>query len=336
MTSLDRALHQQIFSLDHSAFVQLLGATDNLLIIQDLDGVCMGLVKDPLHRHIDPAYVAAVPAYKDHFFVLTNGEHIGKRGINTIVEKAIDGQASYLPGLAAGGVQWQDSRGEVTHPGVSAAELAFLKAVPQKIEAAIRDFLAKTDHGLSAEQIEPCIQSAVLDNVASPTANLNSFYETLSSAEVYCQLQKTMKALTDKLLAEATEQGLSDSFFVHFAPNLGRDQTGQEVPWWANPSTSGTTDFQFMLRGAVKEAGVLALLNRYYYRRTGSYPLGVGFNARQAPKDMQDMLSLAKQNFDPALMPWVIRLPAKPLNLQTAWSLSGVVAIATSYSSSSI
>ena len=301
-------LHQQTFSLDHTTFTQLLAQTENLLIIQDLDGVCMGLVKDPLNREIDRAYVEAAPAYNGHFFVLTNGEHIGKRGINTIVAKALgqDIDDLYLPGLAAGGVQWQDRYGQLTHPGVSEAELEFLKSVPSRIETTLRDFLTTVEHGLSPEVLNHCINASVLDNVASPTANLNTFYETLANPLLYRQIQDQMKMLMDQLLAEAAAQGLGDSFFVHYAPNLGRDDSGDEVVWWADAKTSGTTDFQFMLRGAIKEAGVLALLNRYYFEKTGVHPLGIGFNARQAPRTMEDMLALVKQDFDPAHMPLMI------------------------------
>lgn len=301
-------LHQQTFSLDHAAFTELLAHTENLLIIQDLDGVCMGLVKDPLNREIDPAYVEAVPAYDGHFFVLTNGEHIGKRGVNGIVAKALDGSVDnlHLPGLAAGGVQWQDRCGQLTHPGVSDAELAFLKSVPSRIEMTLREVLSTVDHPMSPDSLTHCINASVLDNVASPTANLNTFYETLNNPDLYRLLQEQMQALTQQLLVDAREQGLGDSFFVHYAPNLGRDENGDEVVWWADKATSGTTDFQFMLRGAIKEAGVLALLNRYYFKRTGVHPLGIGFNARQAPKTMEDMLALVKQDFDPAYMPLII------------------------------
>ncbi|MEM1251827.1 MAG: glucosylglycerol 3-phosphatase [Cyanobacteria bacterium P01_H01_bin.21] len=301
-------IHQQTFSLDHTAFTTLLANTENLLIIQDLDGVCMGLVKDPLNRKIERTYVEAVAAYDGHFFVLTNGEHIGKRGINTIIEKAL-GQAVenlHLPGLAAGGIQWQDRCGQLTHPGVSDDELAFLKSVPNRVETTLHEFLQKVDHGLSTEQLTHCISASVLDNVASPTANLNTFYEILGNPTLYQQIQTQMKALMDQLLAEAAQKGLSDSFFVHYAPNLGRDDNGDEVVWWADTTTSGTTDFQFMLQGAVKEAGVLALLNRYYFKKTGVHPLGIGFNARQAPKTMEDMLALVQQDFDPAHMPLMI------------------------------
>lgn len=302
-------LHQQSFSLDHSAFTEILAKTENLLIIQDLDGVCMGLVQDPLDREIDRTYVEAAPGYDGHFFVLTNGEHIGKRGVNGIIAKSLkreDIGNLHLPGLAAGGIQWQDREGQLTHPGVSDAELSFLQAVPGRIETSLRDFLDQVEHGLSPEELTHCIDASVLDNVASPTANLNTLHEKLDNPVLYRQIQEHIKILTDKLLIEASEKGLSASFFVHYAPNLGRDENGDEVVWWADETTSGTTDFQFMLRGAIKEAGVLALLNRYYFQKTGEHPLGVDFNARQAPKTMEDMLALVTRNFDPLHMPLMI------------------------------
>ena len=116
-------LHQQSMSLQHDALVDALAETENLLIIQDLDGVCMGLVNDPLHRVIATDYVIATRSLGNHFYVLTNGEHIGQRGVNGIVERAfgeasrVKAEALYLPGLAAGGVQWQDRDGQVKHPG---------------------------------------------------------------------------------------------------------------------------------------------------------------------------------------------------------------------------
>ena len=212
----------------------------------------------------------------------------------------------YLPGLAAGGVQWQGSDGDLAHPGVSTAELAFLKAVPEKMTAALQAFLDVHCPSLSEAERTACIQSTVLDNVASPTANLNTGYELLQDTALYRQLQQRMATLTDELLQDAAAQGLDSSFFVHYAPNLGRDETGKEVIWWADETGSGTTDFQFMLRGAIKEAGVLALLNRYYFGKLGHHPLGIGFSAREAPRTMTDMLTLAKQDLDPALMPTIV------------------------------
>ena len=306
------SLAQNSYSLDHQAWIDLMAKTENLLIIQDLDGVCMELVQDPLTRTMDRKYVEATTAFRDHFFVLTNGEHIGKRGVKGIVERTFEDpelvkeQGFYLPGLAGGGVQWQDCYGNVSHPGVSEAELAFLAAVPQRIENSLRSFFAEHSHNLTSEELDRCIQATILDNKVSPTINLNIFYAALKSDRLYLQLQQAMKEFTDRLLVESADQGLAGSFFVHFAPNLGRDAQGQEIIQYAAENSSGTTDLQFMLRGAIKGAGVLFILNHYYYLKTGSYPLGQDFNSRQAPHSLKELLELVQANFDPEQMPIII------------------------------
>ncbi|BAW97613.1 glucosylglycerol 3-phosphatase [[Synechococcus] sp. NIES-970] len=306
------ALHDQHYSLDHAAFLETLSTTKNLLIIQDLDGVCMGLVKDPLTRTIDPDYIRASRKFKDHFFVLTNGEHGGKRGVNRIVERAfrnIDAkhEISYLPGLAAGGVQWQTDQGQISHPGVSQAELNFLATVPDLIGQCLQQFFAKYPDLFPTDNQPELIHASVLDNLVSPTANLNVLAEYLGDRlDIYQDLQRTIAALLDDLLEKASQQGLDNSFFVHYAPNLGRDHTGIEMVRFATGADSGTTDFQFMVRGAVKEAGVLVLLNEYYSRHAKYYPLGENFNARQAPQNHEDLLQLVQDNFDPQLMPLIV------------------------------
>jgi len=304
-------LSQRSLSLDNQEFIRLLTEQENILIIQDLDGVCMELVKDPLTRVIDHGYLEATKAFNQHFFVLTNGEHIGKRGVNSIVEKAFDqpklATGSYLPGLAGGGVQWQDNYGNYSHPGVSSAELTFLEAVPARMISSLQAFFQQDNYGLSSEQITASIQATVLDNKVSPTANLNVLYDALLERPgVYLQLQKTIQSLTEQLLQEAQEIGLADSFFVHYAPNLGRDDSGKEIIQIAQESSSGTTDFQFMLRGAIKEVGVLVILNHYYYLHTGNYPLGSDFNARKAPHSQSELIALVAENFDLAVMPTII------------------------------
>lgn len=313
MTStLPSSLHQEQFSLRHDELLRVLSQTANLLIIQDLDGVCMQLVKDPLTRTIDPEYVEAAQMFEPHFYVLTNGEHTGERGVNGIVNRAMSNanpqaQGYYLPGLAAGGVQWQDRFGSISHPGVLEQELEFLQNIPQRIRTRLHYFFQHRSDALSENQLERCIDAAVLDNMASPTANLNAFYEQLvSQSHVYGHLQLEMQALMDELLAEAAQQGMSDSFFVHYAPNLGRDTCGQEVLRPATADDSGTTDFQFMLRGAVKEAGVVAILNHYYAQRTGDYPLGEDFSARSAPQTHEELLALVGDRFPRRDMPLIV------------------------------
>lgn len=308
------SLHLEKFSLHHNELLRVLSHTPNLLIIQDLDGVCMGLVKDPLTRVMDVSYIKAVQAFDPHFYVLTNGEHEGQRGVNRIVERALDDtpmfaqeQGYYLPGLAAGGIQWQNRFGTLGYPGVLEQELSFLAQVPQKIQNRLTSFFSKHSDAISPDQLQRCIHVATLDNQASPTANLNVFYEQLAAyPERYGQLQQAMATLMTDLLQEAEQQGMANSFFVHYAPNLGRNAAGMEILRPVTEQDSGTTDFQFMLRGAVKEAGVVALLNHYYHQRTGHYPLGKTFNARQAPQSHEALLRLVTDHFSREEMPLIV------------------------------
>lgn len=307
------SLNWRSLSLDHQGLSQILAQQKNILIIQDLDGVCMGLVKDPLTRTIEPRYLTAAKLFGNHFYVLTNGEHIGKRGVNKIVAQAIGDrqiaqeQGLYLQGLAGGGVQWQDCHGNVAHPGVSANEMAFLSAVPHKIATCLRTLGQQPKYGLDSATLENCIQATVLDNQVSPTANLNVFHEVFQDRpQLYAELQQEMQSLMEQLLQQAVTQGLEDSFFVHYAPNLGRDHQGQEIMQPSQGRDSGTTDFQFMLRGGIKEVGVLVILNYYYFCRTGNYPLGEDFNARQAPRQASALLQLVRDKFEPEIMPTIV------------------------------
>lgn len=306
-------LSEQSLSLDHDAFIKVLTNTENLLIIQDLDGVCMPLMKDPMSRVIDLTYVEATKAFDGQFFVLTNGEHIGKRGVNGIIERAVGNpfgvkqNGLYLPGLAAGGVQWQDRQGAVFHPGVSDQELGFLERIPNKIEDRLTCFFERRPSLLESAELESCIQSAVLSNKASPTVNLNTFYQRLGDrTDIYIALQREMQTLMEEILFEAGQSGLGESFFVHYAPNWGQDERGKEIVWFTQGQESGTTDFQFMLRGAVKEAGVLAILNHYVFQKTGDYPLGEEFNARQAPNNQADLLNLVADAFKAEHLPTMV------------------------------
>lgn len=301
------------YSLDSNELLNSLVATERLLIIQDLDGVCMGLVRDPLTRTIGPGYVQAAAQLAGHFYVLTNGEHIGSRGVNTLVDSALQSaslageQGLYLPGLAAGGVQLQNSFGHVSHPGVSAGELQFLQRVPDQAAKFLRELLLAAPYALDAHVVEQLIASTVLDNLASPTVNINGLYQHLKhSPALYQSLQTAVAGFMHRLHDEAVESGLSGSFFTHFAPNSGRDEQGQERLKLSIEGSAGTTDFQFMLSGAIKEVGVLVILNHYYFAQTGDYPLGADFNPRQVPHAPADLVEMVRANFDPALMPRIV------------------------------
>lgn len=304
-------LAQQQNSLDHNLLLQTLKNSEDFLIIQDLDGVCMELVNDPMTRTLSPHYLAAVRRLEDQFFVLTNGEHIGPRGVNGIVERTLKPsdeltEGWYLPGLAAGGVQWQDRFGLVDHPGVSDQEIQFLRSVPKQINQLLRPKLMAAPFALPAEKIDSLLHIAILDNPVSPTFNSNVFIAALADDwQLYRQLQHVVVEVFAQLLAHAAEQELADSFFVHYAPNLGSNANGERIKW-ATEQSFGTTDFQFMLSGAVKEVGVLVILNRYCQQKFGRAPLGESFNARSAPKDHAALLALAHQHFSSAQMPRII------------------------------
>ena len=63
-----------------------ISASSNILLIQDLDGVCMPLVRDPLTRALPADYIESVRRLGHRFRVLTNGEHSGSRGVNRLGE----------------------------------------------------------------------------------------------------------------------------------------------------------------------------------------------------------------------------------------------------------
>lgn len=301
-------LSQQRFSTDFDQLLTLLAASPELLIIQDLDGVCMELVRNPLTRTLPAHYIDAARRLRPAFFVLTNGEHIGSRGVNTLVDNAY-GHAShnaYLPGLAAGGVQWQDHFGSVNHPGISHQELDFLSSVPAVMEQALSSILSQPPFALNTADIDAARAVMVLDNPVSPTININGIHTIMNlQHEQLRELQQAVQHTMLQLMDAAQSHGLSDSFFIHYAPNLGSDADGERIKW-ASANDAGTTDFQFMVKGAIKEVGVLVILNRYYHQVSGHYPLGESFNARSAPREREALLQLAREHFDPAFMPRII------------------------------
>lgn len=289
-----------------------LSAESDLLIVQDLDGVCMPLVRDPLTRRLQPQTIRAAAQLGDCFRVLTNGEHGGRRGVNRLVEQAMQPAADpaveglYLPGLAAGGVQLQTRHGELSHPGVSQAELKFLKSVPLRLRDGLAPLLERALPHTDNQEREHLLDRIVLDNAVSPTANINLVIEQLEgNLKLQRQLQEACHALLKELLHQAEHEDLKDSFFVHLAPNLGLDGR-QERLRPASPDRAGTTDFQFMLQGAVKEAGLLVLINEHIRRRTGSAPLGDGFHVRTAPRDLEALTELCVAQIPAKLMPTLV------------------------------
>ncbi|WP_353292674.1 glucosylglycerol 3-phosphatase [Synechococcus sp. M16CYN] len=296
----------------HQLLQELRGVKD-LLIVQDLDGVCMQLVQDPLNRRIDASYVTAAAQFGDSFAVLTNGEHEGRRGVNRVVEQALGNDLHparnglYLPGLAAGGVQLQNRYGQVSNPGVSEAEIAFLTAAPHRMEELLRRGLSYLLPEFSPDQLTQLAHTAVLDTQMSPTVNLNGVFAQIPDDVVRQQaLQGLLQQLMGELLTEAVQQGLAGSFFLHVAPNLGCDADGLERLKPAVAGDVGTTDIQFMLSGSLKEAGLLVLLNQYMACHYGEVPFGEEFNVRIAPNNQTDLLKLVQDRIPAERMPLLV------------------------------
>src|SRR3546814_11426572 len=108
----------------------------------------------------------------------------------------------------------------------------------------------------SSDLLATLLQATVLDNLVSPTINLNNLHLHLRDRPAhYRQLQGEIAAFMQQLLADAARHDLGDAFFVHYAPNLGRDERGDERMRPGDTDSAGTHDFQFMLKGAVKEVG---------------------------------------------------------------------------------
>ena len=109
----------------------------------------------------------------------------------------------------------------------------------------------------------------------------------------------------NKIIDLSTSEGLDESFFLHIAPNLG-SREGKEILKLASKEEVGTTDIQLMLQGAVKEAGLLVLINKYVGKMTGRYPLGEKFNVRNSPTKIKELLELCKNNIKKKEMPTLV------------------------------
>tara|TARA_Y100001968_G_scaffold175081_1_gene160462 strand:- start:1032 stop:1667 length:636 start_codon:yes stop_codon:yes gene_type:complete len=114
-----------------------------------------------------------------------------------------------------------------------------------------------------------------------------------------------MEKIMNNLLEDSRESGLDNSFYLHLMPNLGlRD--GREIMKYATKNEFGTTDIQFIIKGAIKEAGLLLLLNKYISNKTGIHPFGEDFNVRNAPKTLNKLIDLCKEKIPRNQMPLLI------------------------------
>ena len=284
----------------------------NILIVQDLDGVCIPLVQDPLQREINKEYVKDVSRLREKFAVLTCGEHEGKRGVNRLVEKALNSKTTakengfYLPGLAACGVEYQDRFSHLSYPGLKDNEINFLAEVPKMMRSMLTNELKKFLPNLSNEKRNKLIDVAVCDTRFTPTLNFNEIFSYVKNDfQKVKDLQLIMGKIMNDLLEESKNFGLDNSFYLHLMPNLGiRD--GREIMKYSTQNEFGTTDIQFIIKGAIKEAGLLFLLNKYIANKTGVYPFGENFNVRNAPKTHAQLIKLCRDKIPHEQMPLLV------------------------------
>ena len=285
---------------------------ENILLIQDLDGVCIQLVKDPMTRKLDKDYILAAKLFKNEFSVLTCGEHEGERGVNRIIERSLNSinepkrKGLYLQGLAACGVEFQDNKGNVSFEGISQKELDFLSKVPSLINTRFKNIIKRLFPNMEQKTIEYHASISICDTKFSPTINFNSLFEIIGSDwEKRVILQKELHIMMNEIINICESENLSNSFFLHISPNLGT-VNDKEIIKYSTQNDIGSTDIQFLLKGAVKDSGVLFLLNKFIGKKTGIKPFGENFNFRDSPKTLKDKVAFCKKYIQEKDMPLII------------------------------
>tara|TARA_Y100001978_G_scaffold178241_1_gene172248 strand:+ start:51 stop:1265 length:1215 start_codon:yes stop_codon:yes gene_type:complete len=285
---------------------------ENILFIQDLDGVCIPLVKDPMTRKLDKDYILAAKLLKNEFCVLTCGEHDGERGVNRIIERSLNSihepkqKGLYLQGLAACGVEFQNNKGEISFEGISKKELDFLSKVPLLMNPRFKTIIKKLFPTMDQKEIDYHASISICDTRFSPTINFNSLFEIVGNDwEKRIIIQEELQSMMNEIINLSEFENLSNSFFLHLSPNLGKIND-TEIIKYSTKNDIGTTDIQFLLKGAVKDSGVLFLLNNYIGNKTGIRPFGQNFNFRDSPKTLKEKVDFCKSFIQKKDMPLII------------------------------
>jgi len=287
-------------------------SSKNILIIQDIDGVCIPLVKDPMTRKLESKYIYAAKSLGEEFFVLTCGEHEGPRGVNRIIERSLKSTTEpknkelYLRGLAACGVEYQDNNGEISFEGVSENELNFLSKVPSLIRPKFNFIVKNVFPELSKEDINFHAAKSICKTRFSPTINFNSLFDLVQKdSEKRKLIQISFERMTNEIILKGESEGLKNSFFLHISPNLG-NKNGRETIKLSSQDDIGSTDIQLLLKGAVKDSGVLFLLNKFIANKIGKAPFGRNFNFRNSPNSVTEKIDLCKRTIQKEDMPLIV------------------------------
>ena len=111
--------------------------------------------------------------------------------------------------------------------------------------------------------------------------------------------------MMNEIILKAESEGLKNSFFLHISPNLGK-QKGSEIIKLSTKNDIGSTDIQLLIKGAVKDSGVLFLLNKFIENKTGKAPFGRNFNFRNSPKSIREKIDLCKRTIQRGDMPLIV------------------------------
>ena len=297
---------------DISDFQEIVIKSKSILFIQDIDGVCIPLVKDPMTRKLESKYIYAAKNLEKEFFVLTCGEHEGQRGVNRIIERSLNNiiepkeKGLYLRGLAACGVEYQDNSGNISFEGVSKEELDFLSKVPNLMRPSFERIVRKIFPNLDQVSINKHASKSICKTRFSPTINFNSLFDLVQDDSYKRKIiQKSFEDMMNQIIYKAESQGLKNSFFLHISPNLGSNN-GNEIIKLSTENDIGSTDIQLLLKGAVKDSGVLFLLNKFIEEETGKAPFGRNFNFRNSPKTIKEKVDFCKKNIKSKDMPTII------------------------------
>ena len=284
----------------------------NILFIQDIDGVCIPLVKDPMTRVLESKYIYAAKELAEEFFVLTCGEHEGPRGVNRIIERSLRSNIEpkkkklYLRGLAACGVEYQDNNGKVSFEGVSEKEMDFLSKVPGLIRPKFDLIVKNIFPNLYQEDINFHATKSICETRFSPTINFNSLFDLVKTDfEKRKLIQTSFEKMMNEIIYKAESEGLKNSFFLHISPNLGK-KNDNEILKLSSKNDIGSTDIQLLIKGAEKDNGVLFLLNKFIKDKTGKAPLGRHFNFRNSPKSIEEKIDLCRRSINLEDMPLII------------------------------
>ena len=287
-------------------------SSKSILFIQDIDGVCIPLVKDPMTRELESKYIYAAKELAEEFFVLTCGEHEGPRGVNRIIERSLrsvsgpKNEKLYLRGLAACGVEYQDNNGETSFEGVSKKEINFLSKVPSLMRPEFDLIVKNIFPKLSQEDIKYHAARSICETRFSPTINFNSLFDLVNKdSDKKRLIQINFENMLNEIIYKAESEGLKNSFFLHISPNLGT-KNGRETIKLSSDDDTGSTDIQLLIKGAVKDSGVLFLLNKFIEIKTGNAPFGSNFNFKNSPKSVREKIDLCKRSIHIDDMPLIV------------------------------